>query len=109
MIHNMLNDLSNLTTISEKTLSKLSEKGMYCICDCIQEALLNGDNTVQIDIGLGLIQIKIEDKTVLYRFIPSNTLEQKINETIDTGHNPLQLIVEQALIDRMTNTYKDLL
>ena len=109
MTHDLINDLSNLTTISEKTLSKLCEKGIYCICDCVQESILDNNDLTYIDLGLGTLQLKREGNKILYRFSPSMLLEQKVKETVETGNNPLKATVEQALIDRMTNTYKDLL
>ena len=45
--------------------------------------------------------------SVQYRFIPSKKLEDGIKDTIINKENPLVNNVEEALVKRVVNAYKD--
>lgn len=108
-MNNLINDLSTLTTISSDSIKRLVNLSNVCICDTIEEDKLQNKDVSEIDIGIGVLYILISSETVKYKFIPSKELETNINTTIRKGVNPMEKFVETSLINKITNTYKDML
>lgn len=109
MEYDMIKDVSTITSIPDKTLKKLVTKIVYCINDAVAEANAAGEDLVDLDIGLGTLAIKLDSDTIKYKFIPSAELEKSIRETILNERNLLEDALDAALVDRLTNTYKDLI
>ena len=105
---NIKKDLSVLTSVSESTFSKLEEKIIWCISDAVEDATINDLDHVDIDLGFGVLTIKIDDDTVKYLFKPSNKLEKSIVNTIVNERNDLSLNIENYLASRLTDVYKTL-
>lgn len=105
---NLTTDLSTLTSIPKASLDKLVEKSQWCICHSVEESILNRNNIVEINIGIGILYIKLEEENIKYKFIPSQSLEDCVRDTVLNKHNPLIAVTEQALITRIINTYKDI-
>lgn len=105
--HSVIEDVSSLTTIPKTSLISLSDKAIYSICDCVEEAVLENDSIVEVDIGVGTLKIGIEDETVKYRFIPSAKLEDGVTDTIVNHKNPLVCKIEENLVKKILKTYKD--
>ena len=106
---NVVKDVSVLTTISEKILSKLLDKVNYSICESIQEALITDDELVSLDLGIGTLNIKLSEDGIRYKFIPSKKLEDNVKNTFIYRQNLLENTLEETIVNRVTNTYKDLL
>ena len=109
MKYDLIKDTATLTTIPEKALTKLASKAIYSINEAVVESQLANDNVIDIDIGIGNLAIKIEDEEVVYKFVPSPELDNSIKETILNGRNLLEDALEASLVDKLTNTYKDIL
>lgn len=105
---NLKSDISLLTTINEKALDKLTDKVLWCISDAVEKALLNNDNIAEIDLGFGILMISILDNNVKYKFIPSKNLEKSVNDTIINEKNILVDVLEESLVNKITNVYKDM-
>ena len=103
----IINDLSTLTTIPYVSLERLVDLSVACISHSIEESLLDDETYTMVDIGVGRLGIKVEDNTILYKFIPSTKLEDTIRQTILSGKSPLTVKVEETLKDKITKTYKD--
>jgi len=102
--------LSELTTIDSKALEKFFKKISWCICDDVHQASVDNLGRVFIDIEIGTIGIDFSSgDCVRYNFVPSKELEKDIATTLTSGENPLTLRIEQSLVSKLTNTYKDLL
>ena len=108
MTYKLSSDLCNVTSIPKLCLDNISMKAEDCICHIIQENLTSKQPISSIDIGIGVLYIKLNEDTISYKFIPSNRLENGIRTTIQTGENPLMLKLEHSLADRVKNTYKGL-
>ena len=106
--YNMLDDLATLTTIHRSSFDKLVDRSQCVICHDVEEAELCGENTVNINIGIGTLTIRVEEDTIKYRFTPSQSLNANIKNTIVTGKSPLTAQAETLLKDRICNAYKDL-
>ena len=109
MTYDIVKDTSNITTISEKTLHKLLTKAIYCMTDATVDTLLAENDIVDLDIGIGILSIKLEKDTLLYKFTPSSELESAIKESVLNERNLLEDAFDSALVERVTNTYKDLI
>lgn len=105
----VLEKLSILTTIDAKTLSKLCEKASWCICDGLYLESLNNVYRCFFDIGIGTVGIDYSAGDVVrYNFVPSKEFEKSVISTISNGESPLKGKVEQSLVRKITETYKDL-
>ena len=104
---NIKNDLSTLTTIDESVFTKLTNKVEWCISDGIEKAILSGDKLVNIDLDIGTLIISLEDNAVRYKFKPSQRLEKVVINTVENETNSLVLNIEDSLIAKLTNTYKN--
>ena len=101
-------DLSTITTIPLSTLEKLFSKQQLCILHKVSENEKRGEPITYVDIGPGTLYIKHENNELRYKFIPSKNFEKDLKEVVLSGQSPLITKVEEALKDKITNTYKDL-
>lgn len=108
-MYNLNEDLSALTTIPTSALNKLSDRSVLCICNCVEESILKGENLIEVNIGVGTLQILLEGGNLKYRFLPSKTLDNNIKNTVVDKKNPLTAAVEESLVRKILNTYKNYL
>ena len=106
---NLNGDLAVLTTIPVRQLDKLTAKGTLCLANAVAESVFEGKDEVQLDIGYGQLNIKKVDGGIKYIFIPSCDLEEAVKDAFTGRHNSLTETVESVLVDRIVNTYKDLI
>ena len=104
---NLKNDLSTLTTINESTFSKLINKVEWCISDGVEKAINENSEEVLVDIGIGILMINFSNNEVKYKFKPSPRLEKVITSTIINERNDLVLNIENSLVSKLTNVYKN--
>ena len=105
----LISDLSLLTSIPYKTLKNLCEKGNECICHSLLESINEDDIKTVIDVGIGQLLVMIDNDEIHYQFKPSNKLEDMLIDTISNKNDPLITDIEQSLVSRILNTYKDLI
>lgn len=107
-MRNGIRDLSTITTIPYNTLQKLSNELSWIICDSVEESCMNKQEYASIDIGIGQLDIAVIDDSIQYRFIPSQKLEQSVIDTVEEKKNPLVSNIEETVVKRIMNAYKDL-
>jgi len=100
-------DLSTITTINEQVLTKFIEKIEWCISDGIEKLILSGEDSIKIDIGIGFLIITLCEEGVKYKFIPSEHLEKVISNTVINEKNLFVCNLEQSVITKFTNVYKN--
>lgn len=105
----ILEDVSILTTIPKKVLAKLIEKVQFAISDGVLEGVLAGKNIVDINIGIGTIYIQILENSIKYKFIPNETMEENVKHAIVNKENKLEKVLEDTLVEKIVNVYKDFL
>lgn len=105
----VIEDVSKLTTIPVKSLNSLNDKVIYCIVDSVKESCLENLETTELYLGIGTLVIKYVDKSLKYKFIPSNKLNEKMNDLFNKKLNSLENVLETSLVDKIVNTYKDLI
>ena len=108
-MENILKDISILSTIPEKYLKRLSSLAVYTINDAVNDAIINNNYCEDVDIGIGVITIWFKDNELKFKFKPSSELEKSLIDTIINKQNILENVLEESLVDKITNTYKDLL
>lgn len=109
-MYNLIEDLSKLTTIKETDLEKLVQKSLLCLADDAYLSLVVGkENSVDIDIGIGYLMLKVENNDLKFKFIPSKQFTKLIRNTLVTGTNELDNKIDTLLINRITKVFKDLL
>ena len=102
-------DVAKLTTIPEDALRGLVDKFVYCITDAVAEARKSGDDAADMDIGIGMLSISLDDDEVGYKLIPSENLKSAVRSAIIEEQNLLERKLGQGLVAKITGTYKDLL
>jgi len=108
---NIVNDVSILTTIQDKTLAKFFRKMIFCICQAVQEDMLDENNTkdiTELDIGIGKLYIKHVGTDIRYRFEPSEFFEKALLSTVVNKKNYLEEFLDESLGKKFTEVYKDL-
>lgn len=105
---NIINDISTLTTIPEKTLNKLSKKAMFCICEAITEDMLSDNDITEAFIGIGTLYIKHSDNMIKYHFEPTDAFSKAVIQTTTSKINPLDSMLSDALHKKFNEVYKDL-
>ena len=106
---NLIKDVSLLTDVSENTLKKFLNVSDYVIGHCIYESLCRKEDVVSIDIGVGQLDIKIDENKLHYRFIPSKDLEKLIIQTVTTNSSPMLTKLDNKLQEKIDRAYKELL
>lgn len=102
-------DLSSLTTIPEKTLDKLSDKILYCICEGVLEDIMDEQDVSEFDFfGLFTLYIKHEGGTLKYRVVPTDKLDSVIKGTAENKLNLLEDTLNNSLVAKFTDLYKEL-
>lgn len=105
---NVKDDLSTLTNIPVRYYDKIENNLKYILIDGINDAIISNENTVEFKFDIGSLLIGIDNNTVRYKFIPSETFENDLKSKIKYGQNLLKDKLESSLIDRITSLYKDL-
>ena len=96
---NIITDLSTLTRIPNKTLTELSHKINLCIGSIIAEAKAKGEQAVIINIGIGTLSIDLIDMQC--KFVPGRELKATIKACMVEPIDPLDVALEQALIEKL--------
>lgn len=108
-IKDLNTDLSIVTTIPKLTLEKLNQNAICCITSFVAESLLDEETITNIDIGIGILTIKVEDNCVKYSFTPNSMLENQITDSVLYGDVPIIKKLEDSIVNKIVHTYKELL
>lgn len=108
-MQNLINDLSTITSADKSVFEKLVYNSIYCICDYVEDAVLNNEPNCDIDIGIGILKIKIGDGVISYSFVPSQAFEGGIISTVENQQNFLVASVNNLLVGRLNKLYDNLL
>jgi hypothetical protein len=105
---NIVKDTAVLTTIPEKAIKKIIEKMIYSIAESVVEARISHQDTLELDIGFGILFIKLGDDSIQYKFVPGEKLEESVKNSFINKQNLLEDVLEASLKNKLTNIYKDL-
>lgn len=104
-----IENVSKLTTIPEKNLTRLQDIYALVVCDAVEDSLLAGDTVANVDIGFGTLGVKFEDNELRFRFKPSAKFEEELIDTLVNKRNSLTHEIEKSLVSKIVQTYKDLM
>ena len=102
---NIVNDISTLTRVPNKVLTELTHKANLCIGNIISEAKELGEQAVIINIGIGTLSIDLIDMQC--KFVPSKELRTVIKSSLTAKKDPLELVLEQALADKLVTILEE--
>jgi hypothetical protein len=105
---NLPNDLSVLTTIAPSNINSLVKLSETVISHALIESVKDREEYAEIDIGIGVLYIKVTEDGMKYKFVPSEHLSSVLERSVKTGKSQLSLKVDEVLGQRIMNTYKDL-
>lgn len=104
----LISDISLLTSVPYKTLQTLCDKGAESICHSVLESVKESNVETTIDISIGQLIVAVHNDEIHYKFKPSSKLENMLIDTLVNKTDPLVTNIEQSLVSRILNTYKDL-
>lgn len=104
---NIVNDLSVVTRVPNKILEQLVEKTELCIGSAIHDALKAGETATVLNIGIGTLSVDLVDMQC--KFIPSKELRAVIKKSLTDNVDPLELVLEDALVQKLINIYDEVL
>ena len=107
-MRNLLQDLSTLTTIGKYNLDDLSNKSIAIISNDVLESILDHEEVTCIDVGIGILYIQHIEDCIRYKFVPSKKMEEAVINTCNSKKSVLTAEIDEALGQRIMNTYKDL-
>lgn len=108
MEQNLIADLSQLSVVKPSILNRFCKLADKCISDYVLEAKLSDEDTISIDIGIGKLDLVIEDSELNYYFTPSKKLENMIIEVYQNEESILTKSIEEGLEERLLSAYKEL-
>lgn len=106
---NLIEDISALTEVSEKTLDKLVNVANYCIGHAVHETMCQGSDITVVDMGIGELTIRVLNEGIQYRFVPSTVLEKTLVKTVVGKTSPMIVQLETKLQDKIDKAYKEVL
>lgn len=96
---NIMSDVATATKVPNKALSELTAKETLCIGSAIKDALDAGEEVLVCNIGIGTLSISLTDMQC--KFVPSNELRTVIKKSISSKVDPMEMALEQALVDKL--------
>lgn len=104
---NIMQDLSTLTKVPNKVFNELTTKEILCIGSAIHDALIEKEDILSLNIGIGTLNIQLPD--LQCKFIPSKELKNTIKRCLDSKIDPLEFELEQTFIDRLLKLCNEVL
>ena len=104
---NLIENLSKITTIPQQGIQNLVNKSEDIICHELLQRL-GYDDFLEIDIGIGKLNILLMGDELYYKYIPSKEFENKLIDCIKSKKSPLTQAVENQLKSKMIKAYKEL-
>lgn len=108
-MNNLIEDLSATTCIPTADIKKLSNIAEDVICHSVMEDIISFNSITSIDIEIGILRITNTSDGVKYKFIPKESLNNKVTKVYQTKKSPLKARAEKAISTRLKLAYKELL
>lgn len=105
----IIDDVSKLTTIPRSNITELFDYFSLAMCHQLLEAKREEKDTVSMNIGTGILTIKLDDYSLKMKFTPSKKLSSMMENTLKTSESPLVKVSETKLRDKFLSVYKELI
>lgn len=102
-------DLAILTTLGKYSIEKIVRLAMLSIGHDVYEGIEEKEPVTEIDIGIGVLYIIIEEEQIKYKFVPSKQLENVVTSAVVNKQSPLANRAEDVLVQRVQAAYKELI
>ena len=96
---NMVTNTSILLGMPTKVANEIVDKLNLSIGSAIHDAIKNNEQAVVLNIGIGNLGIDLT--SMQCKFVPSKALKTTIKESIAAKVDPLELRLEDALIEKL--------
>ena len=96
---NAITDIGTIMKLPAKASAELVDKACLCIGSAINEAKQRGETSAVLNIGIGSLCINLLDMQC--KFVPSKNLKTAIKNALSSKADPLELVLEQALADKL--------
>lgn len=104
---NIMNDVGMLLRVPTKVSKELIDKACLCIGSAICEAKRNGETQTVINIGIGSLSVDLLDMQC--KFVPGKNLKTAIKNALTIQVDPLELVLEKTLADRLLTICEEVL
>lgn len=106
--NNLIEDLSEVTSIPLVLFNKLTSTSEDIVCHDVFESFYEHNSVTEINLGIGKLQIYINEDAITYCFVPSNSLEKKLVDVVTNQKDPIITHLEESLTEKILNRYKEL-
>ena len=106
---NILKDITTLTDVPENTLKKFIPIINACIGHSVHEGICMQTESIEIDLEIGKLCIRVDSVGIKYKFVPSKELEKLLVTTVTTNTSPILATLECNLQQKIERAYKELL
>jgi len=104
---NIMNDLGVLFKLPSKVTAELTQKANLCIGSIIADARNANEQTVLINIGIGVLSVNLIDMQC--KFVPSKELKAIIKSSLESEIDPLELALEESLAEKLITVCNEVL
>lgn len=107
-MYKIVDDLVILTNVGKIVYTDITETILSIISYDIIESIKNKEDTVKIDIGIGILILSNKENKIKYKFIPSPKLENTVLNSYKSFNN-LEFKIDKSLSQRIKNAYEELI
>lgn len=105
----LIENLAQLTNVNESTLEKFLPVTEYIIGHAVHESMCRGEDLTIIDLGIGILYIRIIGDEIRYKFTPSKDICTIVERTVVTKTSPIIQKISTELQDKINRSYRGLL
>lgn len=109
MEQTLIENLTQLTHVTEATLEKFIPITEYIVGHAVHESMCRDEELTTIDIGIGLLHIRVIGDEVRYKFNPSKNLCTVVEKTVVTRSSPIIQKVSSDIQEKINRSYRELL
>lgn len=106
---NVLENISKLNNLPIKQLQKVCSNVESIIGHSIVEAYFNKDKYVIFNLGIGTLTIDMSEEELIYKFVPSSTLESTLINAVTKNEDILVSQIEKSVVNKLLGAYKELI
>lgn len=103
----VVSDVDTVMRIPSKVSKEIIDKACLCIANAISEAKKTDATQLTVGIGIGTLSINLLDMEC--KFVPGKNLKTAIKSALNTQVDPLELVLEKTLADKLLSICEEVL
>ena len=103
----LTDDIAILTNVSKTNIEEIVKLIEKNIAHSVIEQKLSNEFDY-IDVGIGSLKISVDNNELRYSFIPSESLNNRIINSIKSNKSPIIEDLDKSVIHRIKKAYKEL-